>query len=145
MATPPDYASDESAVEEAEHGPAAEQEALRAKERAGNGGAPLVEVVLPQMGESVQEGTVLEWLKKVGEEVAEGDTLVEISTDKVDAEIPAPASGTLVEILAEPDEVVRSGSVVARIAAGASAPAKPAAEEAVAAPAEQSAGNGATN
>src|SRR5947209_7017828 len=141
MATPPDYASDESAVEEAEHGPAAEQEALRAKERAGNGGAPLVEVVLPQMGESVQEGTVLEWLKQVGDAVTEGDTLVEISTDKVDAEIPAPASGTLVEILAEPDEVVRSGSVVARIAAGASAPAAEP-EAPAAAPKPTGGGNG---
>src|SRR5947209_8651723 len=136
-ATPPDYASDESAVEEAEHGPAAEQEALRAKEQTGNGGAPLVEVVLPQMGESVQEGTVLEWLKQVGDPVAEGETIVEISTDKVDAEIPAPAAGTLVEILAEPDQVVRSGSVVARIAAGAAASA-PEPE----APAPQPPGNG---
>src|SRR5947209_12308399 len=140
-ASPPDYAADESAVEEAEHGPAAEQEALQAKEQTANGGAALVEVVLPQMGESVQEGTVLEWVKQVGDPVAEGETIVEISTDKVDAEIPAPASGTLVEVLAEPDETVRSGSVVARIAAGARVRA---AEPAPPAP-QQPPGNGSSN
>src|SRR6185503_18739619 len=63
----------------------------------------LVDVVLPQMGESVQEGTVLEWHKQVGDAVAAGETLVEISTDKVDAEIPSPVAGVVAEILAEPD------------------------------------------
>ena len=71
------------------------------------------------MGESVQEGTVLEWHKQVGDEVAEGETLVEISTDKVDAEIPAPVAGVVAEILAEPDETVQSGTIVARIQPGA--------------------------
>ena len=78
----------------------------------------LVDVVLPQMGESVQEGTVLEWHKQVGDQVAEGETLVEISTDKVDAEIPSPVSGVVAEILAEPDETVQSGTIVARIQPG---------------------------
>src|SRR5688500_1801727 len=82
----------------------------------------LVDVVLPQMGESVQEGTVLEWHKQVGDAVAEGETLVEISTDKVDAEIPAPVSGVVAEVLAEPDETVQSGTIVARIQPGAAAP-----------------------
>src|SRR5215208_369745 len=82
----------------------------------------LVDVVLPQMGESVQEGTVLEWHKQVGDQVAEGETLVEISTDKVDAEIPSPVAGVVAEILAEPDETVQSGTIVARIEPGASAP-----------------------
>src|SRR5688500_4655261 len=82
----------------------------------------LVDVVLPQMGESVQEGTVLEWHKQVGDQVAEGETLVEISTDKVDAEIPSPVAGVVAEILAEPDETVQSGTIVARIQPGASAP-----------------------
>ena len=81
----------------------------------------LVDVVLPQMGESVQEGTVLEWHKQVGDTVAEGETLVEISTDKVDAEIPSPVTGVVAEILAEPDETVQSGTIVARIEPGAAA------------------------
>ena len=70
------------------------------------------------MGESVQEGTVLEWHKQVGDQVAEGETLVEISTDKVDAEIPSPVAGVVAEILAEPDETVQSGTIVARIEPG---------------------------
>ena len=71
------------------------------------------------MGESIAEGTIVRWIKKVGDKVDRDEPLFEISTDKVDAEIPAPTAGTLVEILAEPDETVRSGSVVARIAVGA--------------------------
>ncbi len=74
-----------------------------------------VQVTLPQMGESVAEGTVLEWLKRPGERVTEGEDLVVISTDKVDAEIPAPASGVLLAYLAEEGETVQSGSVVAEI------------------------------
>src|SRR5687767_6634926 len=60
-----------------------------------------LEIVMPAMGESVSEGTILEWAKQPGEEVAEDETIVEISTDKVDAEVPAPASGTIDEILAQ--------------------------------------------
>ena len=67
---------------------------------------------MPQMGESVTEGTVLEWLKQVGDAVAEGEPLVEVSTDKVDAEVPAPVSGTLTKIVAEPDQVVAVGEVL---------------------------------
>jgi 2-oxoglutarate decarboxylase len=74
-----------------------------------------VQVTLPQMGESVAEGTVLEWLKKPGDPVTEGEDLVVISTDKVDAEIPAPASGILLPYLAEEGETVQSGSVVGEI------------------------------
>src|ERR1700710_1861651 len=59
-----------------------------------------VEVVMPPMGDSVSEGTILEWHKQEGEAVSEGETLVEISTDKVDAEVPAPTSGTLVKVSA---------------------------------------------
>src|SRR3954453_3099199 len=57
-----------------------------------------VEVVMPPMGDSVSEGTVLEWHKQEGDEVSEGETLVEVSTDKVDAEVPAPTSGTVLKI-----------------------------------------------
>ncbi|MBF6619324.1 MAG: multifunctional oxoglutarate decarboxylase/oxoglutarate dehydrogenase thiamine pyrophosphate-binding subunit/dihydrolipoyllysine-residue succinyltransferase subunit [Patulibacter sp.] len=80
-----------------------------------------VQVTLPQMGESVAEGTVLEWLKKPGDPVTEGEDLVVISTDKVDAEIPAPASGILLPYLAEEGETVQSGSVVAEIDTSGSA------------------------
>src|SRR5207248_1931959 len=77
-----------------------------------------VQITMPEMGESVSEGTVLEWLKQVGDHVEVDDGLVEISTDKVDAELPSPVAGTLAEILVQPDEVVAVGTVVCRIAAG---------------------------
>src|SRR4051812_45369668 len=86
-------------------------------------GAELVDVKFPEMGDSVAEGTVLEWLKKVGDTVAVDDPLVEISTDKVDAEVPSPAAGTLAEILVEADETVGVGTVLCRIAPGVGAPA----------------------
>ncbi len=87
-----------------------------------DGEGELVEVAFPQMGDSVSEGTVLEWRKQVGDAVAADDVLVEISTDKVDAEVPAPVAGTLKEILVEADETVAVGAVLCRIAAGAGAP-----------------------
>ncbi len=74
-----------------------------------------VPVTLPQMGESVAEGTVLEWLKQPGDSVEEGEDLVVISTDKVDAEIPAPASGVLSAVHAQEGDTVQSGSVVGEI------------------------------
>ena len=70
---------------------------------------------MPQMGESVTEGTILEWHVAEGEEVAEGDTVVEVSTDKIDAEVPAPASGVITKILAQPDDTVEVGQVLAQI------------------------------
>jgi 2-oxoglutarate dehydrogenase E2 component (dihydrolipoamide succinyltransferase) len=73
------------------------------------------EVVMPRMGETVDEGTVNVWLKVVGEIVAEGEPLLEIGTDKVDTEIPAPASGTLAEIRVEQDQTVPVGTVLAVI------------------------------
>ena len=77
--------------------------------------ATSVQITMPQMGESVTEGTVLGWLKQVGDRVEADEPLVEISTDKVDAEIPAPTAGTLVKILAEADETVQVGSVLGEI------------------------------
>ncbi len=73
------------------------------------------DVVMPQMGESIAEATVLKWHKQVGDVIAKDDTLYEISTDKVDAEIPAPAAGTLLEILVDVNITVPVGTVVARI------------------------------
>ncbi|MEA2221943.1 MAG: 2-oxoglutarate dehydrogenase component, partial [Solirubrobacteraceae bacterium] len=82
-----------------------------------------VQVTLPAMGESVREGTVLEWHKQEGEAVEADETLVEVSTDKVDAEVPAPASGTLVKIFAAEGETVAVGSVLAEISPNGAAPA----------------------
>ncbi len=79
-------------------------------------------VAMPEMGESVTEGTVLEWAVAVGDTVAEGDPVVEVSTDKVDAEVPAPAAGTITKLLVEPDDVVKVGQPLAEMTAGAAAP-----------------------
>jgi multifunctional 2-oxoglutarate metabolism enzyme len=88
----------------------------------------VVEIVMPAMGESVSEGTILEWAKQPGEPVAEDETIVEISTDKVDAEVPAPASGTIAEILAQAGDTVTVGQVIARMTAGNGAKAQKAPE-----------------
>jgi 2-oxoglutarate dehydrogenase E2 component (dihydrolipoamide succinyltransferase) len=74
-----------------------------------------VDVVMPKMGESIMEGTVIEWTKKVGDTVELDETLLEIATDKVDSEVPSPAAGVLVEIKAEPNETVEVGQVIAVI------------------------------
>src|SRR5947208_12943588 len=71
------------------------------------------EVVMPQMGESIAEGTITKWLKSVGEHVDRDEPLFEISTDKVDAEIPAPAAGTLTEVRFKEGETVEVNTVVA--------------------------------
>jgi multifunctional 2-oxoglutarate metabolism enzyme len=96
-----------------------------------------IDVVTPAAGESVTEGTILEWHAKVGEEIELNDTIVEISTDKVDVELPSPASGTVTEILAEEGDTVTVGQVIARIAIGGDGNASTSAQ----APA----GNGAAN
>ncbi|HST54769.1 MAG TPA: multifunctional oxoglutarate decarboxylase/oxoglutarate dehydrogenase thiamine pyrophosphate-binding subunit/dihydrolipoyllysine-residue succinyltransferase subunit [Solirubrobacteraceae bacterium] len=77
-----------------------------------------IDVVTPAAGESVTEGTILEWHVKVGDPIKLDDTIVEISTDKVDVELPSPASGTVTEILVEEGDTVTVGQVIARIAAG---------------------------
>ena len=86
-----------------------------------------VNVVMPQMGESIAEGTIVRWIKKVGDAVDRDEPLFEISTDKVDAEIPSPAAGTLSAIHVKEGETVPVDTVVALIAQGgesvASAPA----------------------
>ncbi len=110
--------------------PQAEQPAPSSGPSSEGGGAG-TEVTLPALGESVTEGTVSRWLKQVGESVEADEPLLEISTDKVDTEIPSPAAGTLLEIRVAEDETVEVGAVLAVIgAAGAEAPAEssPAAE-----------------
>jgi 2-oxoglutarate dehydrogenase E2 component (dihydrolipoamide succinyltransferase) len=92
------------------------------------------DVVMPQMGESITEGTLTKWLKKIGDTVARDEPIFEISTDKVDAEIPSPAAGTLSEIRVQEGQTVTVGSIVAVIGGGA-APAKPAPVAATPAPA----------
>ncbi len=77
-----------------------------------------IDVVTPAAGESVTEGTILEWRVKVGDAIKLDDTIVEISTDKVDVELPSPASGTVSEILAQEGDTVTVGQVIARIAVG---------------------------
>src|SRR5699024_805431 len=95
-------ASDESSSEEA--APAASGDAT--------------DVEMPELGESVTEGTITQWLKSVGDTVEVDETLPEVSTDKVDTEIPSPVAGTLVEILADEDDTIDVGSVIARIGDG---------------------------
>src|SRR3954465_3634860 len=75
------------------------------------------DVIMPQMGESIFEGTLTKWLKKPGDKVQRDEPLFEISTDKVDAEIPAPASGTLAEIKVTEGTTVQVNTVVGTIAA----------------------------
>ena len=96
-----------------------------------------VEVVMPAMGDSVSEGTVLEWRKQEGDQVSEDETLVEISTDKVDAEVPAPATGTVVKLHAAEGDTVHVGAVLAEIATNGAAPAAAPKEEAPAAEAPE--------
>jgi len=94
---------------------------------------PGTDVCMPQMGESITEGTLTRWLKKVGDTVARDEPIFEISTDKVDAEIPSPAAGILTEIKVQEGQTVTVNSIVAVIGGGAAAPA--ASEPAAAAPA----------
>ncbi|MER6050917.1 biotin/lipoyl-containing protein, partial [Streptomyces sp. NPDC001793] len=82
------------------------------------GAAEGTDVLLPALGESVTEGTVTRWLKEVGEEVSEDEPLLEVSTDKVDTEIPAPTSGTLLEILVAEDETAEVGAKQLRSSGG---------------------------
>src|SRR3954466_15592856 len=92
------------------------------------------DVVMPQMGESIAEGTITRWLKKVGERVERDEPLFEISTDKVDAEIPSPAAGTLTEIKYNEGDTVEVNTVVAVLDGGGDGASAPSA--AATAPAE---------
>jgi len=89
------------------------------------------DVVMPQMGESIFEGTITKWLKKPGDKIQRDEPLFEISTDKVDAEIPAPASGVLKEIKVNEGATVQVNTVVGVIDAEGSAAAAPAPQPAV--------------
>jgi multifunctional 2-oxoglutarate metabolism enzyme len=108
--------------------PATPEQAVAAAETEAQGAAAtqaasgqVVDIVTPTGGESVTEGTILEWAVKVGDTVKDGDTVVEISTDKVDMELPAPAAGTITELLAAEGDTVTVGQVIARMTASAGA------------------------
>jgi len=75
-----------------------------------------VELIMPKMGESIMEATILKWVKKVGDSVEEDETILEIATDKVDSEVPSPAKGTIAEIFFQEDETIEVGKVIAIIA-----------------------------
>ncbi len=100
-----------------------------------------VELVMPKMGESIMEATILKWHKQVGDQVEMDETILEIATDKVDTEIPAPAAGTVLEILHQVDEVVEIGKVIAIISTDATADkaSSPTVEETPSAPSNQTA------
>ncbi|NJP50971.1 2-oxoglutarate dehydrogenase, E2 component, dihydrolipoamide succinyltransferase [Streptomyces sp. SBST2-5] len=131
----------EPAPEPAAAAPSTEQAAPApapsAQAAAGGGSAQGTDVVLPALGESVTEGTVTRWLKSVGDTVEADEPLLEVSTDKVDTEIPAPASGTLLEIVVGEDETAEVGAKLAVIGeAGAAPAAAPAPAEPAPAPAQ---------
>ncbi len=96
---------------------------------------------MPQLGETVTEGTITRWFKNIGDTIAQDEVLFEVSTDKVDTEVPSPISGTLAEILVPEGDTVEVGTVLAVLSDGAGAPAAaPAAEApAAAAPAPEAA------
>jgi 2-oxoglutarate dehydrogenase E2 component (dihydrolipoamide succinyltransferase) len=134
-------AAEEPATEESESpaatetAPAATAEASSGDSQGSDGGT---EVTLPELGESVTEGTVSRWLKQVGESVKTDEPLLEVSTDKVDTEIPSPTAGTLLEIRVQEDETVEVGAVLAVIGeAGAAAPAREAPRQPAAQPAAE--------
>jgi len=103
----------DSAEAEAEEAPA--EEPKEEKKAAPKASGPATDVEMPELGESVTEGTITQWLKSVGDTVEVDEPLLEVSTDKVDTEIPSPVAGTLIEILADEDETVDVGEVIARI------------------------------
>ena len=116
--TPVSGESPAATAGEAVAGAATEAEGVAAAQQAAG---QTVDIITPTGGESVTEGTILEWSVKVGDAVKDGDTVVEISTDKVDMELPAPADGTITEILAGEGETVTVGQVIARMSVGAGA------------------------
>ncbi|WP_329179633.1 2-oxoglutarate dehydrogenase, E2 component, dihydrolipoamide succinyltransferase [Streptomyces sp. NBC_01477] len=135
-AAEPEPKAEAQPAQEAPTAPSTETEAPApaptAEATAGSSGASGTDVVLPALGESVTEGTVTRWLKAVGESVEADEPLLEVSTDKVDTEIPSPVAGTLLEILVEEDGTAEVG---ARLAVIGDAGAAPAAAPAPAAPA----------
>ena len=123
--------NDSSADKGKEEAEEAKEEPKSDSSNVGSGDAADVE--MPELGESVTEGTITQWLKSVGDTVEVDEPLLEVSTDKVDTEIPSPVAGTLVEILADEDDTIEVGEVIARIgdenATASSSEAKPEPQE----------------
>ncbi|MBJ8341789.1 2-oxoglutarate dehydrogenase, E2 component, dihydrolipoamide succinyltransferase [Antrihabitans sp. YC3-6] len=117
-AAEPEPQAEEEAADEPEPEPAAKSE------KSSGGGNSGTSITMPALGESVTEGTVTRWLKAVGDEVAVDEALLEVSTDKVDTEIPSPVAGTLLEITAEEDDVVEVGGQLAIVGSGSPAKAE---------------------
>ena len=114
--------------EQADEQPA-EQEAPAASSDASADSGDATDVILPELGESVTEGTITRWLKQVGDTVDVDEPLLEISTDKVDTEVPSPVAGTVLEHMAAEDDTVEVGAVLARVGSGSAAPAEKPAEK----------------
>jgi multifunctional 2-oxoglutarate metabolism enzyme len=124
-----DGASGKPATSAAEGVEGSEAEAVEEAKVESEAEGEAVQILMPEMGESVTEGTVLEWHKREGDAVAEGETVVEVSTEKIDAEVPAPASGTITQILVQPDETVQVGQALAEMVVGAATAPEPAGHE----------------
>ncbi|MDK6301389.1 2-oxoglutarate dehydrogenase, E2 component, dihydrolipoamide succinyltransferase [Corynebacterium sp. UMB9976] len=127
-----DSSNEDEAADSSDEEAAEESEDTSSDDSASEGSGEGEDVTMPELGESVTEGTITQWLKSVGDKVEVDEPLLEVSTDKVDTEIPSPVAGTLVEILAEEDDTVEVGDVIARIGDGEAKPAKkeePKAEE----------------
>ncbi|MGJ4050485.1 2-oxoglutarate dehydrogenase, E2 component, dihydrolipoamide succinyltransferase [Corynebacterium macclintockiae] len=107
--------SDDSAESSSDSAAASSSDASGSAGSGSAGSGEAEDVTMPELGESVTEGTITQWLKSVGDKVEVDEPLLEVSTDKVDTEIPSPAAGTLVEILANEDDTVDVGAVIARI------------------------------
>ena len=125
-------ASNDSSADKGEE--EAEEKKEEPKADSSNGGSgDAADVEMPELGESVTEGTITQWLKSVGDTVEVDEPLLEVSTDKVDTEIPSPVAGTLVEILADEDDTIEVGEIIARIgdenATASSSEAKPEPQE----------------
>src|SRR5690625_1719848 len=134
---PAEPASTESAAPEQPQQEAPAEQSAPASSSGGSGGSDGTPVTLPELGESVTEVTVTRWLKRVGEEIAADERSLEISTDKVDTEIPSPVAGTLLEIKADEDETVEVGGELAIVGSGdgaSSAQSAPAHEQPAAQP-----------
>ena len=113
----------EAKEEEKDEEPKKEEMAEESSSKDSGASGDATDVEMPELGESVTEGTITQWLKSVGDTVEVDEPLLEVSTDKVDTEIPSPVAGTLQEILADEDDTIEVGEVIARIGDG-SAPAK---------------------
>ncbi|NUL48054.1 2-oxoglutarate dehydrogenase, E2 component, dihydrolipoamide succinyltransferase [Cellulosimicrobium funkei] len=120
---PAEAADNEETGDSSTDGQELSSEEVAAEDAEEQGSGDSTEVTLPALGESVTEGTVTRWLKEIGDDVEVDEPLLEVSTDKVDTEIPSPVAGKLVEIKVQEDETVEVGAVLALVGSGAAAPA----------------------